>query len=110
MDAMIEVLPVTPGKVLRVWWAYFWRSVLTLGVMLFAIALSGIVFGLMLSLALTALGMDMQAAQGWSQAVGTVLGFFAGLLSSFIPVWLILGKDFGGFHLALITYQPATGE
>lgn len=106
MEAIIEVLPVTPSRVFRVWWAYFWRSLVTLLAMFIVIILASIVFGLLFSLAVPVLGLEMEAAQGLSRAIGMIFGFAAGLLSSIIPVWLILGKDFGEFRLALIAYQP----
>lgn len=106
MEAIIEVLPVTAGRMFRVWWAYFWRSLVTLFAMFVVIILSSIVFGVLFSLAMPVLGLEMEAAQGLSRITGMVFGFLAGLLSSIIPVWLILDKDFGDFRLALINYQP----
>lgn len=110
MEAMIDVLPVTAGRMMRVWWAYFWRSLMTLLAGFIVIFLTGLLFGLLFGLAMPALGLDKQALQGISQTLGTVLGFILGLLSSVIPMWLILGRDFGEFRLALITYEPVTAS
>lgn len=110
MEAIIDVLPVTTGRVLRVWWAYFWRSIVALMAMFVVILLSSIAFGVIFSLAMPLLGLGMDTAHGLSQLMGTLFGLLAGVLASIIPLWLILGKDFGEFRLALITYQPVTPD
>lgn len=107
MEAIIDILPVTKARVLKVWWAYFWRSLVTFLAMFIIVILVSIVMGVLLALLLPLVGLDAEHVQNLARLSGFLLGFVAGLLSSAIPLWLILGKDFGEFRLALITYRPA---
>jgi ABC-type sugar transport system permease subunit len=108
MEAIIDILPVTKIRVLKVWWAYFWRSLVTFLAMFVIVILVSIALGIFLAMLLPMVGLDAEHVQRLVRLAGFVLGFLAGLLSSAIPLWLILGKDFGEFRLALITYKPAT--
>lgn len=107
MDAIIDILPVTMARGLKVWWAYFWRSLVTLVVSMIVVGLVSFALGVVLALLLPLIGLAPEHVQQTARLAGTLLGLVAGLLSSAIPLWLILGKDFGEFRLALITYRPA---
>lgn len=107
MEAIIDILPVTTPRVLRVWWAYFWRSLVTFLAMFIVVLLVSFALGVLLGLLLPMIGLEQEHVQGLARLSGFVLGIMAGLLSSAIPLWLILGKNFGEFRLALITYRPA---
>jgi len=107
MEAIIDILPVTLTRVLKVWWAYFWRSLVTFIIMMMIVVLASFAMGVLLALLLPLAGLEPEHVQQMAQLSGTLLGLLAGLLSSAIPLWLLLGKDFGDFRLALITYRPA---
>jgi multisubunit Na+/H+ antiporter MnhE subunit len=106
MEAIIDILPATTPRVIRVWWAYFWRYLTTLIAMTIGMAMVGVIIGVLVRLLMHMLGLDAEHAQRLAGLAGLVLGFAAVLASSAIPLWLILGKDFGEFRLALISYRP----
>lgn len=107
MEAIIEVLPVTASRVLRIWWSYFWRSLAVFAALFLVLILGSILFGMLLSVIMTLVGLDPASMHLLVRLVGAVFGFLVGLLSSVIPLWLILGRNFGEFRLALIAYRPA---
>ena len=92
----MEITP-TWGHVARVWWALFWRSVLTM----IATGAVGFVVGAAIGFVLGLLGAPLAAIQLICGAVGVLLG----LATSMVPVRLILGKDFGAFRLVLLSPQ-----
>lgn len=109
MEAIIDILPATMSRVLRIWWAYFWRYLTTLIAMTIGMAIVGAIIGVLLHSFMHMLGLDAENTQRLAGLTGLVLGFAAVLASTAIPLWLILGKDFGEFRLALISYRPAAG-
>jgi len=107
MEAIIEILPLTAARILRVWWAYFWRSLLVLVAAFIIMIPLSFLFGLVISLALSKVGLEPESMRLVLRLSGSLLGFTAGLLSSIIPFRLILNRKFDDFRLALITYRPA---
>lgn len=87
-------LEITWGRILRVWWEYLWRSILTWIGLMVASVFVGIAMGIVMSYT----GSEIEALQPYIQAGG----FLAALLSSIIPIGLILGKTFGRFRLVLV--------
>lgn len=96
---MIE-LEVTWPRLLRVWWEWFWRNLLTtLGVLIVATvigALSGAVLG--------AVG----ATEDTLQLVAAIIGTLVAVAATVIPIGLILNKDIGGFRLAIVSRAEET--
>lgn len=88
-------LEITWGRVVRVWWSYFWRNLVAI---LAAMILGGIV-GFVIGLTMGMLG----ASSATVQYVTAPLGGVIGLVLSVIPMKMILGKDFGEFRLLLIS-------
>lgn len=88
-------LEITWGRVVRVWWSYFWRNLVAI---LAAMILGGIV-GFVIGLTMGMLG----ASSATVQYVTAPLGGVIGLVLSLIPMKMILGKDFGEFRLVLIS-------
>ena len=88
-------LEITWGRVVRVWWSYFWRNLV---VILAAMILGGMV-GFVVGLIMGMLGASMATVQYVTAPLGVVIG----LVLSVIPMKMILGKDFGEFRLVLIS-------
>lgn len=107
MEAIIEILPVTTARMVKVWWAYFWRSLLVLAAAFIIMIPASFLLGFVTALALSKAGLEPESMQLILRLTGTVLGVSAGLLSSIIPFRLILNRNFNEFRLALITYRPA---
>lgn len=87
-------LEVTWGRAVRIWWSYFWRSLIGI---LAAMLIGGVVGGIAGFL----LGM-LGAPVGLVKSVGLLIGASAGIAMSVFPIKLILGKDFGEFRLVLV--------
>lgn len=87
-------LEVTWGRTIKVWWAYFWRSLIAA---FFALLFSGLL-GFVLGIVLYAAGVSPENGRIY----GGILGGVVGLLFSIIPMKYILGKDFGEFKLVLL--------
>jgi ABC-type glycerol-3-phosphate transport system permease component len=85
--------------VLRLWWAYLWRGILaTIGAMIL-----GALVGAILGFGMGAAGFPLEAIK----FVGTIVGGVIGLAVSFVPMWLILGRNYGEFRLVLLATHPA---
>jgi len=95
-------LEVTWARLLRVWWEWFWRNLLTtIGVLIVATvigALSGVVLG--------AVG----ATEDTLQMVAAVIGTLVAVTATVIPLGLILNKDIGGFRLAIVSREDEPGS
>jgi len=92
-------LEVTWKRLLRIWWAYLWRSLVT---MLGAIVISAVV-GFFIGLILQIFGINVAEAQLPLQILGGAIG----LSMSIIPLQLVLEKDFGEFKLVLLSNNDA---
>ncbi len=90
-------LEVTWERAFRVWWAYFWRSLIAIA----ASIVVGAVVGGILGFILGAAGVPTKTIP----IVTAPVGFVVGLLFSVVPVKMILGKDFGEFRLLLVATQ-----
>jgi len=92
-------LVVTWKRLLRIWWAYLWRSLITIlgaGVISFFI-------GLFTGLVLQYFGVNVNEARLPLQIMGGAIGLFM----SVIPLQLVLEKDFGEFRIALLSNNDA---
>jgi hypothetical protein len=87
-------LEVTWNRAIRVWLSYLWRVIL---VTIAGTVLSG-VFGFILGLVWTIVGLPMLVLQ----PVAMVAGLAIGLAITVVPIKLILGKDYGEFRLVLV--------
>lgn len=87
-------LEVTWGRAVKVWWSYFWRSMIAA----VAAILIGILVGMILGFILALMGASLEVVQTFSGIVGGLIG----LLASIVPFKLILGKDFGEYRLVLL--------
>lgn len=92
-------LELTTKRLLRIWWAYFWRSVVT---MLGAMLISGII-GFFAALILQIFGVSLESAQLPLQVLGGAIG----LVMTIIPIQLMLENDFGEFRLVLRSNDDA---
>jgi outer membrane lipoprotein SlyB len=92
-------IEITWGKVVRVWWAYAWRSFIAV----FCGAIGGALVGGVLGFAMGAFGVSLTAIQ----LIVASIGFLIGLALSVVPMKLILGKDFGEFRLVLVSKGPS---
>lgn len=88
-------LEITWGRMLRVWWAHFWRSMIAAIV---GMLLGGVV-GFILGAILYASGVTSPET---IQIIVGPIGFIIGVFISIFPMKMILGKDFGEFRLVLV--------
>ncbi|QDT66568.1 hypothetical protein [Calycomorphotria hydatis] len=82
----------TWSRVLPVWWAHFWRNIIASFV---CGALSGGIVGFFMGY----YGCSMETVQ----IVTSRVGFFAGLAASVIPMKMVIGLNYGGYRLVLIS-------
>jgi hypothetical protein len=93
---MIELEP-SFGHVFRVWWSYTWRVLLTLiGSMVI-----GFVIGFVGSYSLGQAGFS----QATIQVILAPFCFLIGIGLSMIPIYSILGKDFGSFRVIIVSKE-----
>jgi hypothetical protein len=95
-------LEVTWPRLLRVWWAYFWRSLVAIVV---AMVLGAIVGGI-LGAIMGVMGVSIQTIQLVTAPLGAILG----LVISVFPMKMILGKSFGEFRLVLVQTATASSD
>jgi len=91
-------LEITWKRAVRVWWSYFWRNLIAT----FLAFLAGMAVGAIVGPVMRALGLSVLGAQ----LVVAPLGLMIGLVASVVPLKMILGKDFGEFHLVLLGKEP----
>lgn len=87
-------LDVTWDRLARIWWAWFWRSLVASAVAVPVAFLLGLWFGALVNL----LGLPAWVGGALGGAGGTVLG----LLISLLTLSQILGRNFGDFRLVLL--------
>jgi hypothetical protein len=92
-------LEITWKRTVKVWWSYLWRNLIAI---ICAIILS-FIFGFIVALTLGAFHVSVQAQQIIVAPIGAIIG----LLSSIVPIKMILGKDFGEFRLVLLKKEDA---
>ena len=91
-------LEVTWKRATKVWWSYFWRSILAIiGAMIIGGFVGGI-YGYILGM--------LGASADTVQLFVAPIGFIIGIGISIVPIKMILGKDFGDFRLVLIEKIP----
>lgn len=88
-------LEVTWGRSTRVWWALFWRCLVATIIVLIIASVFGFIVGFIIS----ATGGTITST---INIILMSIGGIMGLVASFVPVKMILGKDFGEFRLALV--------
>ncbi|WP_294343609.1 hypothetical protein [Prosthecochloris sp.] len=88
-------LEITWGRVIRVWWAHLWRSLVAAIV---SMLLGGLVGGIIGAI----FYMVGVTSPETLQLVITPISIVIGLVVSVFPIKMILGKDFGEFRLVLV--------
>ena len=88
-------LSITWGRAARIWWAFFWRSLLIMIPALLAAFLVAVPMGLLLGLA--------GATTDTVRIAAMPVGFLIALAGHVLAMKLILGKDFGEFRLVLLS-------
>lgn len=87
-------LEVTWKRAIKVWWAYFWRSV----VVVFLAMLFVFMISIVLSVILVAVGVDPSTVE---MLIG-VSSFIIGIGVSVLAMKMIIGKNLGEFRLVLV--------
>jgi hypothetical protein len=95
-------LEITFRRTIRIWWAYLWRNLIAILVTVVV----GFIVGFILGFIMGMLGFSVQTIQ----LVTAPIGFLIGLAISIVPLWMILGKDFGEFRLVLLANEPAATD
>jgi len=90
----MRVVEITFRRLLRIWWALLWRNVVATACCMVAGGGVGFVVGYFLG----SMGVPTGVIQILWGALGAILGFTC----TFVPVWWVLGKDFGEFRLVLV--------
>jgi len=90
-------LEITWCRALKVWWAFFWRSLIAMVVA----SIVGAIVGFFIGLVMGFLGAPPRALA----FVAVITGMAIGLGLSVVPMKMILGKDFGRFRLVLIAKE-----
>jgi hypothetical protein len=92
-------LQITWGRTLRVWWALLWRNLIATVLAM----VIGMLVGFVVGFVGTLIGIPFLLIV----CVAYPVSFLIGLSISIIPLWLILGRDFGEFRLVLLA-NPGT--
>lgn len=93
-------LEATWSRTLRIWWALVWREFVAALVAVIGGAVLGFIVGFILGI----LGIPVSLIKVVTGSIGGALG----LAISVVPVKLIIGRDFGGFRLVLLTSSSVT--
>ena len=97
----MDELPITWSRVVRVWWAFYWRMCLL------SIAFALVILGLGTLVALV-LGLSSEQTQEIDSSHWLQLLFVAmGGIVSLLVTKQILGKSWPEFRVALIARQPS---
>lgn len=94
----MEIVEVTWGRAVRVWWSYLWRNL----VAILGASILGFVIGFGFHFVIAMAGGDVDASRPFIVALNVAIG----LAVSVIPVKMILNKDYGRFRLVLIAKNP----
>ncbi len=92
-------LEITPRRALRIWWSFAWRSAIATLATIMVSMVIGFFLGMVLAL--------VHVAPTMIRLIAMPVGFVIGLIISFFPLRMILGKDFGEFRLVLVAREPA---
>jgi hypothetical protein len=93
-------LEITWKRVVRIWWAYFWRNLIALIASLICGGIVGGIMGFVGSL----LGVPLETIL----LVNMPISFVLGSIISIIPMKMIIGKDFGEFRLVLLAKEASS--
>ncbi|CAM2785124.1 hypothetical protein [Rariglobus hedericola] len=96
---MNNELEITWPRVLRVWWAYLWRSLIAMLVAMILGGIAGFIIGFCMGMA----GVPTRTIQFVTAPIGALIG----LGISIFPIKMILGKNFGKFRLVLVETSAA---
>ena len=94
----MTILPVTKERLLKVWWAHLWR--LGIAIICAQLVLAFISFVAMIFI--LKLPIDSVVIKYISYALHP-LAIAVYLIYSIVPLSMIIGKDFKGFRLVLIS-------
>ncbi len=92
-------LDVTWQRLVRIWWAWLWRSLLATALAAVLTFLSGLWIGFLVGL----LKLPIELAS----ILSTVAAFFIAVILSIFPLWQVLSRDFGEFRLILQAKRQA---
>ena len=92
-NALIELTP-TWGRVVRIWWAYLWRNLIAIVVVM----ILGGILGAILGFIMGAIGIPLNIIKIVSGFIGGVFGLGA----SIVPIKMIVGKKFKEFRLIIV--------
>ncbi|MBI5521817.1 MAG: hypothetical protein HY910_04240 [Desulfarculus sp.] len=86
------------GNVVRVWWAYAWRS--------FLMMIVAFIIHLVLNLIIVIVGNSFELPPRLVTGFDFLVKCAVFLSLSIVPMRLIMGKDFGHFRLVMLTKEP----
>ena len=92
-------LDVTWQRLVRIWWAWLWRSLLATALAAVLTYLSGLWIGFLAGL----LKLPIELAT----LLSTVAAFIIAVGLSIFPLWQVLSRDFGEFRLILQAKRQA---
>lgn len=95
----MQIIEVTWGMAIKVWWSIVWRSVL-IGF------LAGLVVGVVMHLIGTVMGMDPELVQSIITLLSPILGLVIGVWA----VKKVLYKRYANFSVVCIANQPVAPE
>src|SRR6266498_2350041 len=95
-------LEITWNRALRVWWSFFWLLLVALAVAFILSIGVGMSFG--------HLTVALDLPPHIMMPLGRFIGWCMGMLTTVVPIRLILGKRFRRFRLVLISTEAAPPE
>ena len=101
-NELVNVLEPDSGRVIRIWWALVWRTIV--GIVGGALLASGVAFigGLFLGLVGAVLGLPGGPVTVISNAFGAVMTILFAVGATIVAVGLVLRKEFRGFRVVLL--------
>jgi ABC-type uncharacterized transport system permease subunit len=93
---------ITWKRSVRIWWAWLWRSFITLVVAFVIVVALGFGIGFVIGFIMSKLGFQTETIVFISSILGYIFGCVAILIGLLLPLKMILGKDFGEFRLVLL--------
>ena len=94
----MNIMPVTKERLLKVWWSHLWR----LAIAILCAQLMMAFFGLIAMVFIIKLPMDSAITKYIAYAMHPV-SIVLYMIYSIIPMSQIIGKDYKGFRLVLIS-------
>ncbi|MGO9828534.1 MAG: hypothetical protein ACLPJH_00215 [Myxococcaceae bacterium] len=91
----------TWSRVFRVWWGLAWRALLVLALFyLVALVVAFVVGGVLFFLQIPTTKIQMIGSE-----MGRIVLYLSLFPVTFLPLWMILGENVGGFRVVLVA-QP----